>query len=146
MSEVTVAWVAVIPDTLLTLAEADEASDDVDWAAISDWNCDPFCSSSTRLEVGVLAEKKASQFALIVAAADPVGFVADDAGDEVAEVPLEPELGFPELPQAVRSRPNPARSTGSARTRRVMGRNRIVSASLLALDPTRVRGATRGRN
>jgi hypothetical protein len=135
-------------DTLFTLAEAAEASDDLAWAAISDANCDPFCSSATRLAVGVLDEKKASQFALIVAAADPDEPPDDDVADEVADDagdPLEPELGlFPELPQAARSRPIPAISAGSARTRRWMGWNRTVSASLLALDPTRVRGTQRG--
>jgi hypothetical protein len=141
-----------MPDTLFTLAEADEASDDLAWAAISDANCDPFCSSDTRLAVGVLDEKNASQFALIVAAAEPAApagdeagdEAGDDAGDEAADVgdPLAPEPGFPELPQAVRSRPNPTITAGSARTRRVMSGYRIVSASLLALDPTRV-GRTR---
>jgi hypothetical protein len=118
-----------MPDTPVTLAEAAEASDDLDWSAISDANCDPFCSSATRLDVGVLEEKNASQFALIVAASapgEPPDDDADDAaGDEAADDagdPPEPEPGlFPELPQAVRSRPIPAITAGSARTRRVVG-------------------------
>jgi hypothetical protein len=80
--------------------------------------------------VGVLEEKNASQFALIAAASapdEPAGDDADDdGGDEAADDagdPLDPGPGlFPELPpQAVRSRPSPVITAGSARTRRVVG-------------------------
>jgi hypothetical protein len=78
------------------------------------------------LDVGVLEEKNASQFALIVAASAPDEPPGDDADDEAADDagdPLEPGPGlFPELPpQAVSSRPSPAITAGSARTRRVVG-------------------------
>jgi hypothetical protein len=100
--------------TFRTLAVAREARLEPDWLLMTDANCDPFCSSFTRLLFGVFALKNASQF-VVIAATDPAGalalllgleVVADAAGDVAADVVPAgadaPEVGLL-LPQAPRA-------------------------------------------
>jgi hypothetical protein len=117
-------------DTPVTFAAADDASVDLACAAISDRNTCPFCSSDTRLATGVLAEKKASQFALIAAAADPEA-PDPEPDDDALWCELAPELGEPLLLQPAITSPAAAAITGAREIRRIGGWNRMVSVSLL---------------
>jgi hypothetical protein len=115
ISYFTVAWVGEVTVTLVTLAVASDARLEPDWLLMTDANVGPSWSSVTRLLSGVLALKKASQFAVIAAivaalALDEVPAEAagdDEAGDVAAgeEVPAgddEPaDVGLPP-PQAAR--------------------------------------------
>src|ERR1700722_16105845 len=107
-----------MPVTPLTLAEAVEASDEVDWAAITFWNCAPFSSSDTRLAVDDLAEKKVSQFAAIVPAAPDIDElpVGEDAGEDADGVIVvdEPALAFGlEPPHPATRAPSPTAISGA---------------------------------
>jgi hypothetical protein len=116
---------------LFTVAEAEEASELVACAEISDANCDPFSSSDTRFDVGVFEEKKATQFVLIADSAAELPPDDEEVVEDVAD-----ELGLPgdePLPQPASARPNTAAIVGSRRTRWVMSWNRMVSASLLTV-------------
>lgn len=104
MSYVTLAWVAEVTATCVTLAVASDARPEPAWVLITDANCEPSCSSAMRLLIGVLALKNASQFvvmAVVVALepelADGVGELvagADDVGAEVAGGDELEELGL----------------------------------------------------
>ena len=114
----TVACVDVTFDTLVTLAEAEEASADLAWAAMSVWNCWPFCSSETRSASGVLEAKKATQSDVIAAsAAEPppdVPLDEDGAGLFIQLVP-DPEPDEPLLPQPASRIPVTAAAAAGAR-------------------------------
>src|ERR1700689_5331574 len=79
--------------TLVTFADASEARLEPAWALMIEANCDPSCSRLTRLATGVLASKKAVQFAVTswlaappaddVAVADGVAAGVDAFGAEL---------------------------------------------------------------
>src|ERR1700722_8987144 len=127
-----------MPVTPLTLAEAVEASDEVDWAAITFWNCAPFSSSDTRLAVDDLAEKKVSQFAAIVPAAPDIDElpVGEDAGEDADGVIVvdEPALAFGlEPPHPATRAPSPTAISGATALPLRNVCNRTVSVSLLSV-------------
>ncbi|HEY2574832.1 MAG TPA: hypothetical protein VGI74_00845 [Streptosporangiaceae bacterium] len=130
----TVAWLDVTFDTLLTFAAAPDANGDVDCAAITFWNCDPFSSKATRCAVGVLDAKNFTQFASIVCSVGVVPEAAPEDGEDEAEAGDDDGLAFgaggDELPHPAARRPDTATITGAREIRRVNGW-RMVSVSLL---------------
>jgi hypothetical protein len=85
MSKVTVACVAEITCTAVTVADADFARPEEAWAWIIAANSCPFCSSAIFLAAGVVPLKNASQFALIWTAAYAADAAEPDAVDGAAE-------------------------------------------------------------
>ena len=137
----TVALVAESIVTESTLDDTAAASGFDANAEIDAENCEPFCSSCTRLLFGVAELKNVSQLFVIsvtaaaesagaaeadVGAADDAGAAADEAGAADEEEELEP------LEQADMAAMSTRPSAGAKYTRRAMGFIRIVTGPLFA--------------
>jgi hypothetical protein len=124
VGEVTVTLVTVAPSPLTRW----------DRPLMATANAAPFCSSATRCEVGVLALKNFSQFAVICATAAALPVAAGDAGadeagadeagaDEAGADELDDEL---ELLQAATASASARQSAGARMIRRASGESRIA--------------------
>ena len=107
MSYVTLAWVAEVTVTFVTLALAEDAPGKLAEAWIWEANFSPFWSRLIRLAIGVFGLKNAIQLAVICATAFPLEAVEGEELDGApAGVVLAPGLGVeleldePLLPQA----------------------------------------------
>ena len=123
----TVAEVGEVTVTLVTVAPSPLTRWDRPLMATA--KAAPFCSSATRCEVGVLALKNFSQFAVICATAAALPVAADDAGaddagaDEAGAGELDDEL---ELLQAATASASARASAGARMIRRVSSESRIA--------------------
>jgi len=137
--------VALVAESIVTESTLDDtaAASGLDAnAEIDEENCEPFCSSCTRLLFGVAELKNVSQLFVIsvtaadeppdavgdaaVDAADDAGAAADDAGAADDEEELEP------LEQADMAAMSTRPSAGAKYSRRAMGVTRIVMRPLIA--------------
>src|SRR5215471_16158740 len=119
----TVAEVEEVTVTLVTVAPSPLTRWERPLMATA--NAAPFCSSATRCEVGVLALKNFSQFAVIsAAAAAELPAAEDDAGaDEAGADELDDEL---ELLHAATASASARPSAGTRMIRRATSGNRIA--------------------
>jgi hypothetical protein len=120
--------------TALTLEVAEEASVEDAWAWMIEANVEPFCSRLTRFGTGVLGLKKATQLALICAAADALPLPDDVVGAaDVGAAELAPPLALAdalepgdEPPPLLHAATATAASTANAAIENTLtGRNRI---------------------
>jgi hypothetical protein len=118
----TDACVGEVTVTEVTLAETADASGLLENVLTVLAKACPFCSSWTRLLFGVDELKNASQFALIVAAADDEPLLEAELVAEAADVGLADGVVELELPleQAVIVAANARPSAGARRIRRAM--------------------------
>src|SRR5450631_3022689 len=108
--------------TLVTFAVAWDASPEPAWPLMTEANTCPFCTRLIRLVTGVLALKKAVQFAAISWAATPPAGAADDGAELAGAAELDDGLAAGLLlPLLVLLLLQAARAKPAAHTRRING-------------------------